>query len=232
MMDVKNNIRIAIYNTKVTETNKNKEDCESIQIYDDSNNWDSKSKCVFNAQTKVCSKANKECSDYSAYSCKAFTPSNENKRCTLIGEKCQEIFNTCELYDKEETKNQETCEKIIPYITDSNTIDEHSKCVFNDNNKKCKRKKKACSELTHGICNNQVLEDKNKKCVYVYHEDNEECKEEYKSCDSFNNFQNKNDKDCERIILFDTNGNVDYENQCILEEGQCKQKNWQNALIT
>ena len=129
----------------------------------------------------------KECSDFTNTTCEKYVPNNSNKKCAVINDKCEEQFKTCELYDKESTKTKEICESILPYKTDSNTLDVYSKCVFNNN--KCERREKTCSEITEkNICINHVLTDNNKMCVY----ENEECKEVYKSCDSYNNIQNKN----------------------------------------
>lgn len=81
-----------IYNTKAQDKNEN--DCKSLLIYSEDKNLDGRSKCVFDLETKTCSQENKGCSDFSQYSCSSYIPSNDNKRCIKIGDKCEEIFNT------------------------------------------------------------------------------------------------------------------------------------------
>jgi hypothetical protein len=53
-----------------------------------------------------------------------------------------EQYKTCELYDAKTTKTADVCNKIIPYKTNANYIDEDYKCVFDSKNSKCERKKK------------------------------------------------------------------------------------------
>ena len=65
----------------------------------------------------------KECSDFTNTTCEKYVPNNSNKKCAVINDKCEEQFKTCELYDKESTKTKEICESILPYKTDSNTLD-------------------------------------------------------------------------------------------------------------
>ena len=204
------------------ETNKNKFDCETmfvLNIADPSNPALAPfSKCVFKDGT--CSTSKKECNELSSDStlCNAYIPS-DSKKCIFIKEKCEEQFKTCEIYDKETTKTKEICENIIPFYTDNNRVDFYSKCVFNGN--KCERKKKTCSEIeVKEICISHALDDNNKKCVY----DNGECKEEYKSCSSYNNIQNKNEKDCKGIKIYDSEGNIDYNYKCIYQSDSCSQK--------
>lgn len=212
-----------LYNSKVSQ--KKKDDCEAILIYDDNKVLDTKSKCVFDTQTQVCSKKSKECSDYSPDTCQNYTPSNKNKRCVNINEKCEEIFNTCELYDAETNKNSGDCEKIIPYETGTTYIDYYSKCVYD--NSKCERKKKSCSEIENAsICSSHVLDDTNKKCFYE--SISRKCKEEYKSCSDYNSAKNKDKKGCEAITLYNLYYqdyyNIDYQHVCEYKNEQCTQK--------
>ena len=203
------------------EPNKNQFDCETMFVLNTQASppaLDPFSKCIFKDGT--CSTAKKDCKDLSSNEtlCNAYILS-DTKKCTFINDKCEEQYKTCEIYDKETTKTKEICESIIPFFTDNTGVDFYSKCVFNGN--KCERKKKTCDEIDDGkICISHTLDDSNKKCVW----DNGQCKEEYKSCESYNNVQNKNEEDCKKIILYDSEGNVDYSNKCIYQSGSCSQK--------
>ena len=185
-----------IYNQLTPASDKNQFDCETIRIINiASKTLDPTSKCVFKEGN--CTTMKKECIDFTNTTCEKYVPNNSNKKCAVINDKCEEQFKTCELYDKESTKTKEICESILPYKTDSNTLDVYSKCVFNNN--KCERREKTCSKITEkNICINHILTNNNKMCVY----ENEECKEVYKSCDSYNNIQNKNETVCKKIKIY------------------------------
>lgn len=203
-----------LYNNNVNSNDKNKEDCESIIFIG------TREKCIYDDVNKICKKVNKECKDMLKDFCSDFTPSDPNKRCTRIGDNCEEILNTCELYDKLDGKNKEYCEKIIPYYTDRNELDNDSKCVFSSNSR-CERKKKSCSEITRDtICINHVLDDENKKCIYIYK--TKECKEVYKSC---SNYKIKNREGCQGIILYKDDGySINYNQICKYENDACSIK--------
>ena len=188
------------YNKLVAESAKNKDDCESINegTYNKcSFNTNTKvcskikkdckeistslsyNKCSFNTNTKVCSKIKKDCKEISTSLCSFHTPTDTTKKCILINDQCVEQYKTCELYDAQNTKTADVCNKIIPYRTNANYIDEDYKCVFDSQNSKCERKKKECKDITdENTCTLFSPEDStNKICIY----ENNACKEVYKS---------------------------------------------------
>ena len=203
------------YNKLVAESAKNKDDCESI-------NEDSYNKCSFNTNTKVCSKIKKDCKEISTSLCSNHTPTDTTKKCILINDKCVEQYKTCELYDAQTTKTADVCNKIIPYRTNANYIDEDYKCVFDSKNSKCERKKKECKDITDSdTCTLFSPEDStNKICIY----ENNACKEVYKSCENYNTDANKNEAGCKAVTYRDSYGAINYHYKCIYEQNTCKEK--------
>lgn len=204
-----------LYNSEVTE--KNKEDCEAIRIYD--YGFDTSSKCVFSEG--ACSKTKKDCSEFTdSYTCNYHKPKDENKKCRFIQDKCEEQYKTCELYNsKESTKTKEECEKIIPYKNSYSSIDEDSKCVF-DSDSNCVRKPKECSEMGNNYhCYGHKIDDEH-ICIL----DNNECKQVYTSCSGYNKETDKTAEGCKAIKIYDSYGNIDYRKKCIFEENTCKDK--------
>ena len=203
------------YNELVAESAKNKDDCESI-------NEGTFNKCSFNTNTKVCSKIKKDCKEISTSLCSNHTPTDTTKKCILINDKCVEQYKTCELYDAQTTKTADVCNKIIPYRTNANYIDEDYKCVFDSQNSKCERKKKECKDITDSdTCTLFSPEDStNKICIY----ENNACKEVYKSCENYNTDANKNEAGCKAVTYRNSYGAINYHYKCVYEQNTCKEK--------
>ena len=204
-----------IYNSEVTD--KNKEDCEAIKIYD--YGFDTSSKCVFNEG--ACSKTKKDCSEFTdSNSCNYHEPNDENKKCRFIQDKCEEQYKTCELYnDKESQKTKEECEKIIPYKNGYSSVDEDSKCVF-DTDSNCVRKTKECSEMGNNYnCYGHKIDNE-----HVCTLDNNECKQVYTSCSGYNKETDKTAEGCKALKIYNSNGYIDYSKKCIFEDNTCKDK--------
>jgi hypothetical protein len=200
-----------LYNSLAT--NKKKEDCESIILSDSSK------KCVFSEG--VCSTKAKECSDFTnSNACNSYIPQNsEKKKCNFIDDKCVEQYKTCEIYNQETNKTLQECQKIVPYHQNYDYLDDYSKCVFDDG--QCLRKKKECNEITNSnTCNNHVLENQNKRCIY----ENNQCKEIYGSCSNYNKESDIEEEICNNIIIYNSNGYIYYNYKCVFESGSCKQK--------
>ena len=200
-----------LYNSLAT--NKKKEDCESITLSDSSK------KCVFSEG--VCSTKAKECSDFTnSNACNSYIPQNsEKKKCNFIDDKCVEQYKTCEIYNQETNKTPQECQKIIPYHQNYDYLDNYSKCVFDDG--QCLRKKKECNEITNSnTCNNHVLENQNKRCIY----ENNQCKEIYGSCSNYNKESDIKEEICNNIIIYNSNGYIYYNYKCVFESGSCNQK--------
>ena len=194
-----------LYNTKVTE--KNKDYCESIQIYK-SGSFVYNKICKFSEGT--CVEKPQECSKLDETLCNAQELEDIKKKCILVGNKCQEQYKTCEIYN-DETKAE--CEKILPYVVDTTSLDIYSNCVFNDDDHSCTREKKPCSEFKDSTsCFLQELKDSKKRCIFY----GGQCKEEYKSCTEYNSETNKNEEKCKSIILSNPNA-IDYLHKCIYD---------------
>ena len=146
-----------LYNRQVSDENKNSDDCKAIQIYSNYK-FDTSSKCVYDANTNTCSQTNKDCSDFTTESnCNSHQPTDNNKKCIFINNKCEEQYKTCELYNAQSEKNADTCNKIKPYETDYDTLDVYSNCHFEDS--QCKRVPKPCGELTESYCSFHEVDD-------------------------------------------------------------------------
>ena len=200
-----------LYNSLAT--NKKKEDCESITLDDSSK------KCSFS--NGVCTTKVKQCSDITnSYTCNSYIPQNsEKKKCAFIDDKCEEQYKTCEIYNQETNKVPEECQKILPYYQNNDDLDEESRCVFD--NGQCLRKNKECNEITDSYaCINHTPENQNKKCIY----ENDECKEIYGSCSNYDKEQDKKGSICNNIIIYYSNGEINYKSKCVFEEGSCVQK--------
>ena len=218
-----------LYNNNEKDENKNKEDCESIYEERDAADYN----CVFNSNNKTCSSVRKKCSDFkNYYNCLYFRPVDESKRCVYVNGSCVEHFKTCELYDKEPNKEKKICESIVPlssnYYSSERDVDKNSKCVFDEKENQCLKKKKGCSEITGDMeCKYYEPEDRNKMCVY--NSNTRECKEEFKSCSSFNNVNNKNAEDCKKINIYSVYNSINYRKKCVYENEYCKEKDVTNC---
>ena len=166
-------------------------------------------KCFYSDSDSSCKKEPKECSDFESgkddkETCENLAAS-ENKMCyyNSAKDKCLEIYETCTSYNLVETdSNKRTstiCEEIIPRIEGSEKTEDQSSICFldEDDENKCKSRKRKCEEIQkEGVCNNQALEDKNKRCLFT----GSKCIEIYKTCDLYQeNVSNKNKGDCEII---------------------------------
>ena len=211
-----------LYNLNTEFSAKNKNDCESIRIKDESDSYYFYQRCVFDNETKTCSKAT-SCSQFTyELGCINFIPSDNNKRCVFINGTCEEHYITCELYnDKEKTKTKEICEKIIPYKSEYELeIDRYCKCEFKSS--ECIRKKIPCWEIrSPSICNNQVFEDA--ICIY---KDNK-CTEAFKTCKDYDIYtpsENKNETGCKATKEHNFYGEIKYNYKCVYENNKCQKR--------
>ena len=205
----------SFYNTKVT--NKNKGDCEAIKIYN--NGFDTSSECVFSNTDSTCSQVKKACSKFTtSSSCNSHTLDDTNKKCIFISNACVEQYKTCEIYEQQTTKDKDVCERILPYYTYGNYLDESSKCKYEDGH--CVRKKKDCSEIDKDYCYGYDL-DGDHMCIL----ENDVCKSVYKSCSNYNNDPNKSAEGCKATkVYYPSSSSINYNYKCIYEENTCKQK--------
>ena len=201
-----------LYNTK--ETSKSKTGCEAIISYS--------KVCEYISSTSTCQSRDKECKDFTEeLSCTYFSPKDTDKRCVYIDSQCKEQYKTCELYNsnvKEADKKAADCEAIQIYK--SYSIDDYSKCVYDENTKTCSTKKKECSDFTtESTCNYYKPEDENKKCIFI----NNVCEEQYKTCEIYNAQSTKDPNTCNKIQPYETDSdNLDVYSKCRFEDSQCK----------
>ncbi len=186
--------------------------CKSYKPIDNNNKVLKLSMCDFdgNKETK-CFTTPRLCPNFtsgSGYNCEELTTKDPlKKRCFLEGSTCTEVSIECNGFvnddDKTEEQNKNVCESITPYkINTDNTIsvNEHSKCKYNDD-KTCTLVDKECTNLNNkDICNSHVFTDdrkSKKKCIYK----GSQCKEVYKTCEVYDFTDNDvNDKaNCEEI---------------------------------
>ena len=159
-------------------------------------------KCILEGD-KCVSKRKTSCLDYIPGSdedyCYYITLEDSAKACLFYNNNCFETYKTCEDY---KGKEKEICEAIIPtYEKDhSRYLDEENKCVFDDENKKCKTEVRYCDEaftFQNGyikFCDGILTRDENKICLNYKNE----CIETYGECEDYNDNVEK-DK-CEAII--------------------------------
>ena len=206
-----------LYNQKA-ET-KSESECTALHIYINGI-FDTSSECVYDSVSQICSTSKKPCSSFTSSSCSSHIPNDSNKKCAFINNECVEQYKTCELYDTNAAnKNSQDCQNISPYHTDSDSLDNESRCVFTDSH--CTRKSKDCSEISGSTtCIYHTLDDGNKRCIY----DNGQCKEVYKSCSAYNSASNKNEAGCKGITVYDSYGDINYNIKCIYEDKTCQEK--------
>ena len=215
-----------LYDEKVQPNDKSKTKCENIRYFSETN-FDYTKACYFD--DNHCKTKERKCSDnITSEECTLFSRNvlpiiNANKICVFSEYQCKEQYKTCELYNDNtdiSKRNEKSCKAIIYYDTTKNALDYSYKCIFE--NQICKKKKKDCNEITDkDLCTSHELDDTNKMCVY----DNGQCKEEYKSCSNYNNINNKNEKDCKSIKIYNSDKiNIDYTKKCIFNDNSCIQK--------
>ena len=166
-----NNECIEVYKTcENYNENPKKEVCESIENSE-------YTKCVF--ENNLCKTKDKICSDYQAEkhnynNCEFLSPTNIDKKCSLVNGNCIEQYRNCEDYKDDVQSN--ICESIIPYS-------EKDKCVFEDGN--CVTKERVCSDFKSGessyTCEKLSSSDPSKKCKFK----NNQCIEYYYDCEKY-----------------------------------------------
>ena len=187
---------------------------------------DFKLKCV--VDNTQCVEEARECSNevfkYNETLCPTLTPVNTKKACVFKSGECKEDWIKCENYDG---SNQEECENILTYDTQSKTFNNLVKCVYDaTKDVKCETKPKLCEDYIKGsnlgeeTCLSYQAEDPNqKRCLYDSNED--ECYEEFLTCALYNSLADnlKTKENCEKIIL------KDLSKKCIFNEvnKQCSQ---------
>ena len=171
--------------------------CEEIKpLTSDKDAYDIDTKCIYD--DGACGPQSKECEDYED-DCETKSASNINKMCALEGNKCKEIYITCDSYDalvNEGDRQSNACAAITPRNKDTKAIDYYSKCVLNDDHE-CESVLKECNEFNNNklLCNYHK-QDEDKICIFK----NNQCQEQYRTCELYNSEANKNKGGCESIL--------------------------------
>ena len=148
-------------------------------------------------ESSDCKTKEKSCEDYKSGDGESLCtslkskkdPNNVKARCILDDNGlCKDEYLSCEYYNDLVTEGDRksgdctaiTAKSPIDFIGDA-----HYKCSFNDDNdKRCKTKIKACSEITDEYtCNHHILDDSKLKCIYK-----DGCKQEFKNCDIYDSY--------------------------------------------
>ena len=210
------------YNTLVSETDRKKEDCESIYSYKEGSRV---YKCVFSSDSKKCErKEGRECSDYTgsdAEECELYPTQVQNHACTYDKNSCVDKINFVYSFCYEYNGNDKSiCEAIQP--RQSNNIwylDPDYKCVLEENEGSftCVQKPKECKDAKDAReCTGIIISKENKRCVYFKND----CIEQYKTCEAYQDSEDVLDKDtCESIISVDADSNNVISTKCVYTAG-------------
>ena len=187
--------------------------------------WDDVNKCQ--TKQRSCSDYNKGRSNDTPYVCDSFQVDDPtNKKCIYDSEinACKEIYVSCESYNAvvaKESRKENECIEIIP-PGDLSSNNNGFKCVFDKDNKECKKAEKECSDFTtNEECKKFKMKDDNKRCVFK----SDSCKEEYKTCSVYNTLVSEDKRkkeDCESIVPYYSE-NALYK--CVYSDtNECKEK--------
>ena len=159
-------------------------------------------RCILKDDSQ-CVSVPRECGEYTGkgineYECiNNYKPLDENYKCVFSNGACTKTLKIeneyCYLGDKD------TCELIKPK---KNKDDNYSiKCSYDEDNGKCIRIEKPCSDgKSAKECSLIIPKNSKKMCIYKKKDaSNSECIEDYKTCEDFNN--DEDDKETEATNL-------------------------------
>ena len=180
-----------------SNSNKNKETCESITPIDDKYydfsffQYDRKKyKCVYSESSHACNKEEiSKCEDYKGYSQSFCTsmPSADYRylQCIFMNDQCITKYSSCESYQDivtdESKRKKEECESIVTdYV--------YKTCKFDENKKKCKSESLPCSSYKGNSsfeCQQFSADDKDSACFLVDGKCVQQKNYDYKNCDDY-----------------------------------------------
>ena len=213
---------------------KDSETCPRIPIAETVTDY-GKKKCIFSGTR--CESVYEKCDDRTVSSgsyCESYMPLNTNKddfnytqKCTedtsSSSIKCKSVKRKCTEYNKVNIPipgnllSEEMCNKL-------EVSEDYYRCAYNEASKKCYEEYIKCEDYTNNKvetgrsgCENIVLTDKNKKCVYIDEKDQCETRTIYSNC---KDYPGNDKKICESIVLSPNNSSY-----CILEKDkECIEK--------
>lgn len=228
---------------------RKKEECESIEYYDDSKNEIDKSyKCVFDSNNNSCERKKKECSDITDKDyCFSYNLNKYNKECVYLNGRCQEQYAACFLADYRE------CSSVT--IFDSYQEEDYTKrCVCKDEEYECSlvdvREEDCYKSSSWKNCIHTSLNDYYQRCFI---NDEGSCVKKYISCPKYSEKEECNSinlvpsnemciydekekvcihhyKDCsvykgtDEYICMNNYDSLDKDKRCFMENGQCVAK--------
>ena len=185
---------------------------------------DLKYKCVI--INSKCTAQLKKCTEYTlSYgqeNCWDLQATTQGMSCILDGT-CKEAYKHCEDYT-DDTINQNTCEKIKPYIKGTNDLDYSHKCVVENN--ECVTKPRVCNDYNYSkdgdvfYCMKVKLDDNSKKICEI--NNSNRCIEKYLACEAYTG---KNEATCKAIEPHNDEGDsLKFESKCEIENEKCVAK--------
>ena len=232
-LDLGDDKRCVLLNNKCEEHYNS---CEGLSEEICSNNIPSSNseKCVWIDLTSKCVSQDRQCQDFIEYSeqgkvnlsCDKLK-STSPKICFFYGNKCDEVYNTCE-----EVTDEPTCENTIPQ--DCYGTCHFYKCVWED--EACVKKSRTCSDYKKreidkpDFCS-MLKSEKPEYQNYIECSRNSKadiCEEKYKSCNSYNFVISKDERreeDCVAIDPGQTSMNINKGSKCVFdkENKECKE---------
>ena len=183
-------------------------------------------KCVWKDDTTGCGEEDRKCADYIVYSDKnngnlecylhKFTMGTSNRICALYGDKCVEMYQSCD-----KALDADACKNNLPLK--DNEIDEGYKCVWDGS--KCNQEKRLCSEYkitlnnyTPTNCYKLKPVKNSAYSVCSLDEENDKCEEVANNCNNYNSLFEENERTeegCQSSL-----SSEGYK--CVLENKECK----------
>ena len=205
------------YEEDVFVDNRKKEECESIEYYDDSKGkFDISYNCVFDSYRNTCTKNDKECSDITdKKSCFSHPLNKPNMECVYVNGICKEQNEDCEFTDYNNCGS-------VTIFNEYKEVDYTKECVWNWDFGDCNIEEvvhESCIEnLPESVCIHHNLENNYEGC-FINNEGS--CIKRYTSCP-----KNSKKEECNSISLIQSNAKCIYDEntkQCTYSYKECSE---------
>lgn len=192
---------------------------KSNPLNDAKSAYDITKQCIYDTS---CTSYIKKCNDYKKgeRDCNTIVVDDtDNKMCVLEGDKCKEVYITCDKYNElveEDNRDSNQCAAITPRDETTKIIDYFSKCALIGG--ECTSVARECSEFNNdeSLCNSHK-QDKDKICIFK----NNLCQEQFKTCELYDSQENKNKGGCESILPKYSSSSIQ---KCIYNEETCQKE--------